>query len=68
MNWKFKVCVKCIYDNEFINRWKYFEYDATELTWYEAWHKCITEAINSLESNEVIFCIESENVIARVNK
>lgn len=68
MNWKFEVTIKCIYDNEFISRCICLEYDATKVTWFEAWHKCIDDAIKALESNEVIVNIDSQNVIARCKK
>lgn len=63
--WKFKVNFKCIYDQEYVTRWKHFEYDATKLTWSEAWHRCIYEAIKGIERNEVIVSIESYNDIVR---
>lgn len=68
MNWKFKANYKCIYHNEFINRWAYFEYDASEYTWSEAWHKCVNDAIEKLDRNEVIISIESTNDIVRCLK
>lgn len=62
--WKFQANYKCIYEND-VKRWKYLEYDARILTWSEAWHKCIDDAIRALDSNEVIISIESLNDIAR---
>lgn len=64
MYWKFKVKVKCIYDNKYI-RWKFYQYDATDLTWFDAWQRCIYEAINSIKRNEVVVSVESLNDIAR---
>lgn len=66
--WKFRANIKCIYDNEFINRWTYFEYDATKLTWSEAWHRCIYETIKGLGRNEIVVSIESTNDIVRCLK
>ena len=68
MKWEFKVNYKCIYDNEFVNRWKYLAYDARILTWSEAWHKCVDDAIRCLDRNEVIISIESTNDIVRCLK
>lgn len=65
MCWTFRVKIKWIYDGDYVNKWKYFKYDATKLTWSEAWHRCVYEAIKGLGRNEVIASIESRNDIAR---
>lgn len=64
MFWKFKIKIKSIYDIDYI-RWYFCQYDATKLSWSEAWHRCIYEAIKGIERNEVIVSIESQNDIAR---
>lgn len=65
MYWKFKVKIKCIYDNGYI-RWKFYQYNATDLTWFDAWQRCIYETMfNEVKQNEVVVSVESLNDIAR---
>lgn len=61
--WEFQAFIKNIYNDDM--RVVFKKYDKEKYTWLDAWVRCINDAINGLNSGEVVYSIVSNNEIVR---